>query len=960
MTWAEKGPPIEPSFPSHRCSGPDEVLSVFANSDMASELKHFSSSFLSFFELNCDLIAQMVLDQDACYCQSFYVTAMAIFTTQAPEVRDILAFNDAFLAILLEFPEKITTSVACGRFCKILEHAMILSEAEFLTRIPDPASFLKELLKHIGYLSIFDFFLNLVTNDSFSIILFLERNHMSDMLIDQLEITSARENVLRLIDYLSTTIPRTSPLMTPLQDPKFVLDLFQESLESTSIGCARAGFDLIVSLRSQHPQVTRESNEAINDAFPRLCEYIQKTVVFNAARVSALSLFLSIINDVYCPPETTAECSTPAETTAPKKTKVLNDSLDLFHINAEKTMVSASASSPRIEGRPPLPPTASADGTDQPLRLNEFSRPNFLRDMDFGMNSPVCETITDESEEKGCCEEEEEEEEEEGTELHTIEEEPVVSRCWPILESIEESDETVPPRTPSLDSIQEVDETEIPASPPKKESVHFSPLVKRNSFDLALAIGGPKPRFCPPSPTGPANIPHMRSMSDVERAPPSPFPIPDMTGFKTPQFRPAGVQEGVPAFFHKRTNTAPESPLLGGAVSLTDLFRKVSPDIPDPIYVQTRRPSSRPSVRCDSPQIGPLTFSPMDESPVQNDPDTGKPLSLLELAQHDKRRASLQTLNEDTFGHNVVKQLNLSDSPVMKERPKSAAPEREETEGISLVDLARHSRLSIEDFQRPTSAPILSPSNSPPYASCMQSQPIFNCAWKRPATSSSSHVSLAKSCSNGSIKAPSQGNSPRSPYLESASPVDDPEIGCFSINEEDPGCFAIEEVADEELKPAETTEIQLTDSEDESQDEISLDRELLIGTCVFLVEQFFLNSTNTFLHNAVIDILNTLFDYTPFVPDIIAESHMIQKILEMYEHKDPKMSFWGQLHHLTGFIRCCPEVIPPELVDEWNQYIESVYEPAEEIMNKSYGGDFPDVHLLFADCEGGRVLHPDI
>ena len=972
MTWAEKGPPVQTAFPSSRCSGPDEVLSIFGNSDIGTELKQLSSAFVAFVRANATLLTEMVLNQGVNYPQSFYYSAMAIVTSQAPEIREVFTGSEDFLQILLQFPKHVTKSITCGRFCKILENYLILSESEFLSKIKNPREFLQDLFDHIRYLSIFDFLLNFVSNDSFSIRLFLEHNQVSQMLLDVLETTDARENVLRLIDYLTSTIPRASPLLTPLQKPDVLMKLFKESLTTTSVGCARAGFELILSVHSQHHQLSRESINAVNEAFPLLCDYIKSTTVFNTARVSAVTLFFSVINDVFCPVQTSAEFVTPSCESA-KKTK-LSDSLDLFHITPAKATVSPSASSPRIEGRPPLPRAVSQD---QPLKLNEFSRPNFMKNVEMmmtdGKSQPLTEAIQEEDENIVIVEEEEEEEEEgqeANSELEAIEEvdeADIMPRG--MLEAIQESDEEFPQSTESelsLGSIQEVDEETAPVTvtkleppPKKKDSVHFTPIVKRNSFDMAALRRAAESQSSTRKFEDHGGISHMRSWSDVQdRRIPSPFPpfpVPDASGFRTPTFKP--MESAVPAFFHKRTNTSPESPLLGGSISLSDLFKKVSPDIPDPVYVQARRPSSRPSVRCDSPQIGPLTFSPLDDSPIQTDPQNGKQLSLLELAQHDKRRASLQTLHEDTFGPSIVKQLDLSDSPINNDRPNST---RVREEPLSLVDLAKHSRLSIDDFQRPTSAPIHSPSNSPPYASCMQSQPIFNCYRQRTQpTVTNCSGTLAKSGSNGSIKVPVQLSSPRSPFSSEAKDPEEPDSGRFSLDDGDVGCFAIEEVADEDVQPTETTEVSITQIEEESGCEITLDHDVLVGTVVFLIEQFFAHSSNTFLHNAVIDILGTLFESTSFVPEIITESHMTEKILEMYEHKDPKMSFWGQLHHLSEFIQSCPEVIPESLLEEWNQYIETVYEPAEEIMKHSYGGDFPDLQQIFSEREG-RELHPDL
>ena len=117
-----------------------------------------------------------------------------------------------------------------------------------------------------------------------------------------------------------------------------------------------------------------------------------------------------------------------------------------------------------------------------------------------------------------------------------------------------------------------------------------------------------------------------------------------------------------------------------------------------------------------------------------------------------------------------------------------------------------------------------------------------------------------------------------------------------------------------------------------------LDKEEVIRTMVFMIDAFFANRTNSFLHNAIIQIFTSLFDYTSIVSEIISISELPKKILNVYSNKDNvHASFWGQLHHMVEFIQSAPEVVPDDIRDEWDLYICNEYHREEEIIENDYG-----------------------
>ncbi|OHT07745.1 hypothetical protein TRFO_23919 [Tritrichomonas foetus] len=146
------------------------------------------------------------------------------------------------------------------------------------------------------------------------------------------------------------------------------------------------------------------------------------------------------------------------------------------------------------------------------------------------------------------------------------------------------------------------------------------------------------------------------------------------------------------------------------------------------------------------------------------------------------------------------------------------------------------------------------------------------------------------------------------------------------------------------------------------EDEEEKNSTLIVDIVCYMIEQFFYHPMNSFLHQSVRSIFDTLFEYSSLVEKILNQSKLPSKIVESeQQRKDGKIEacFWGHLHRFTEIIQYFPDTIPDEISKEWQDYISTVFEEDEKLMKSNFGGNFPELSQIFKDSKN-RVLRPDL
>ncbi|OHT05514.1 hypothetical protein TRFO_26707 [Tritrichomonas foetus] len=119
----------------------------------------------------------------------------------------------------------------------------------------------------------------------------------------------------------------------------------------------------------------------------------------------------------------------------------------------------------------------------------------------------------------------------------------------------------------------------------------------------------------------------------------------------------------------------------------------------------------------------------------------------------------------------------------------------------------------------------------------------------------------------------------------------------------------------------------------------------------FLFDRFFENPTNSFLHMVFYNIIQALSSQEGFL-DFLQKTNFVNRILEIEEQRNDKMaSFWGQLTAI--------ELLLKDKVqnnEKWTQFVETILNPRDETIRKSYGGDLPKHNFLeLTDSESNEM-----
>ncbi|OHT14190.1 hypothetical protein TRFO_15474 [Tritrichomonas foetus] len=347
-----------------------DLISIIKDDRILAYLKDPNYNFMAFFRTHAAELVNNVLYRDPEISPIYYSHAMQILTSQNPEIRNAMTEDDEILNTILEFPKYTETStpVIRGCYCKILEQIILLSEVDYLSRIEDGKSFLNDLLNISNYLSVFDFLTNFVSSHIYSIIVFFENNKFTELLLDVVfNSEKCQEQTIKLIDYLTHQLPRTSSLVSPLQNPETLLKLLDLGL----INGSYVAIDLVLSIHNQPHPLSRAAIDAVNLESTRICQFIRSTRVFSRTAISAIYLLMSIVNDTYCIEEPVSNVEPIKVDFSTKRIGKLSDSVDLFHFGSMKKPNTTTSNQN---------PDDNKVKNEERLSLSDFNRPRHSAD----------------------------------------------------------------------------------------------------------------------------------------------------------------------------------------------------------------------------------------------------------------------------------------------------------------------------------------------------------------------------------------------------------------------------------------------------------------------------------------------------------------------------------------------------------------------------------------------------
>jgi hypothetical protein len=350
-------------YPSTRCKGPDEVLSIFSREQITKELESPPMRCLRFFVQNIGLIAHMALDCTMSYPAEFYRQAAAILSPASEDLRKLICQSDEVHSLILKFPRLRPTSAAFGRYCHLLEFILLESGFDYYPRIPDGRAFLACLLDSVLCLPVATFLEHLFTDRAIATYSFLEASGVTGLLLDRCATSGkARAALFRLLNFLIAPRARNSPLVLPLQDPAVLLPILHDAFRSDDVSFTDSVVRLVLTMHGRPHSASRVLIEAIDSVLPSIFEYLQNPLPFTRAKISAILLVMSIVQHAYLPEEFSSELPTPVDFSRKKEIAPM-DSIDLFQFHPAflRSSMRRSSSASSFTGfghgipRPPAP-----------------------------------------------------------------------------------------------------------------------------------------------------------------------------------------------------------------------------------------------------------------------------------------------------------------------------------------------------------------------------------------------------------------------------------------------------------------------------------------------------------------------------------------------------------------------------------------------------------------------------
>lgn len=152
-------------------------------------------------------------------------------------------------------------------------------------------------------------------------------------------------------------------------------------------------------------------------------------------------------------------------------------------------------------------------------------------------------------------------------------------------------------------------------------------------------------------------------------------------------------------------------------------------------------------------------------------------------------------------------------------------------------------------------------------------------------------------------------------------------------------CFSIAEDPLEESTESNSKEKESQILESQHKDSTSI-IEPFKYLCVYLINQAFVQRENSFIQVSLMELIPLLFLNHKLVEEVIDQTHMISKILEV--PKDHIFSCcFGFLHEIMILMNDYEVKIPSFYRAKWEEYLVNTLDPKEKILISSYGGDLP-------------------
>jgi hypothetical protein len=147
------------------------------------------------------------------------------------------------------------------------------------------------------------------------------------------------------------------------------------------------------------------------------------------------------------------------------------------------------------------------------------------------------------------------------------------------------------------------------------------------------------------------------------------------------------------------------------------------------------------------------------------------------------------------------------------------------------------------------------------------------------------------------------------------------------------GCFPIEE------SPDETEETRTNPPPIDP----SIDERLVISLVAEMMGQMFTHQRNSFFHNTIVDLFTVVLNFTECGRAVVRRAGMLGRLRAVAEMTE-FVPFAGQLHQIVELIKEA-EAFPDEERHQWEQYMNDVFRPSQELWDKDFGGELPDISV---------------
>lgn len=1003
------------SFPREKLIDEERIVQIISSTCIPEQLKDPDNSFLQFLHLNFPSIVDLFLRNNVNFPRLFYTNAELIFYSHCENIKIMMSTNEELLSILfsfLSYENKNSTSIIRGRFYKILEQLLLLSDIDYLAHISQFKTktvivdeieqkkniggilFLSLLADNIQYLSIMNFLINIINSHTYSVITFFEQNYFTQILLnkiatinndtslatlysqipffDENDIVTTEidqtghildikhvitQNIFRILLILTRTMSRTSPLVLPLLKPERILTLFDICTQDDKFHMS-AIIELIENLHKQNHESSREAIAAINKKLPQICQLIvHSDVIPDASKLDIK--------------EHIAEFG-------------LNKAMKDVDVGLIKLFTSI------------VNDIYGFGGSSEEEPLDFKMKKNFVASDSLEL-------------------------------FHIPKESPEKEKSETVL---------LPFDTPESQQQDASNEKPLGLNEFNRKRFTFDEANQVNPIDEAKNEDTANQAQQPDNKIEEESNPFDTLLKNTTNSPFQvyPLPTPNLGCRKTPPCKQPQV----------RPNSISPSNRVRSAMNSTPPAHKSSFSFNDSL---------------DHPQF-------LDISPISKDATTGENLSLMEIAEQaptnphydsifnrtnqrylddlpsipltfsddDHHRSSFSDSPRD---QEFIPGINLDSSPheIFPLLQSSPAFFHQNNDGLSHNEFFANSSISsntsceldsfVEDEAESKNSKRLMPSKSP--STPMLSRPPLNNRLSPLNLSELTPLDLAKSPipdknpfesqkSRLSLDVPAMSfrfryddynlNTSKSARVTRPALLSEK---CFTIHEDptegEEDVHQVQEEEEEEffeeeefLQEEETNNNIHTEEENINDTNLPTKKkdrtdstgslgslinqrrpEIIINTTCFLLHQIFDNSLNSNLHHSIIELIETLNKFTSLLPTIFYRSKILNRIIDESQNTRNdgcvNMPFAGYLTKITEIAQKLKHKWESDKhstkregwkelelffqSESWTNYLANVYHVKSEIMNKNYGGFIPELADMIDESKE-RILRPDL